>query len=369
MNDTNYVPPGMPRISGGAPNLLKDPKRGFRHFGEFAHAVINKQESDPRLRIIASAPTTFGDEGTGADGGFAVPPEFEREIFTIFLSGDSLFPLCDDQRSGSNSMTYPVDESTPWGISGVIANWQVEGAALNQVKPNLNAADMRMHKLLAFVPLTNELLEDAPALQTYLPRKTADAIAWKFNQGILQGDGNGQPIGIIKSAACVVQAKDAGQSTGTISVTNASNMLTRLPPGSHGRAVYLANVSALGALLSLGATGAGYGMTYDGDYVPGTKIPTVGRLLGRPVIPTAHLSGFSSQGDLVLADLSYYRVLTRSGTDQVTNDWSLHVFFDADVRAFRARFRCDGQPTIRAPLAAPPGTSNTLTPFIQLAAR
>lgn len=354
------------RVTGGIPQLLKDPKRGFASFGHFMHSIIHAGMRDERLKIIASAPSTFGNEAAGADGGFAVPPVFAEEVFVMILAGDSLMPLCDGQKTSGNSMTYPVDQSTPWGSSGVTASWQVEGTSLTQTKPLVTGDTLRLHKLLAFVPLSNELIDDAAALQSYLPRKAADAISWKFNQAILQGNGNGQPNGILGSACVVTQAKDSGQLTNTISITNASNMLTRLPPGSHGRAVYIANISVLGGLTSLGAGASGYGMSYDVDYVPGTKIPIIGRLLGRPVIPTAHLSLFSSQGDLVLADLSYYRILTRPGGVDVA--WSFDVFFDADACAFRARFRCDGHPTIRAPIS-PPNGSTTYSPFIQLAAR
>jgi HK97 family phage major capsid protein len=179
-------------------------------------------------------------------------------------------------------MTYPVDESTPWGTNGVIATWQVEGASLSQLKPVLNANTLRLHKLLAFVPVTDELVSDAMALQSYMPKKTADAISWKFNQGILQGDGNGQPAGILGAKATLLQAKDSGQATQTISITNATNMLTRLPPGSHGRAVFITNTSTLGGLTSLGAGASGYGMSYEGDYIAGTKIPAAGRPAGDP---------------------------------------------------------------------------------------
>jgi HK97 family phage major capsid protein len=354
------------RVTGGEPNLLKDPRRGFPSFGHFAHAIIHKGRSDERLRIIASAPSTFGDEAVGADGGFAVPPVFAEEIFVMILAGDSLMPLCDEQKTSANGMIYPVDESTPWGANGVIATWQSEGASLSQLKPVLNSDNMRLHKLLAFVPLSNELMDDAPALQSYLPKKAADAINWKFNQAILQGTGNGQPAGILNAPCTLIQAKDSGQLTQTISITNATNMLQRLPPGSHGRAVFITNTSTLGALLSLGAGASGYGMSYEGDYVAGTNIPIVGRLVGRPVVPTAHLNQFSTQGDLVLADFSYYRTLTRPGG--IDTAWSLHVYFDADASAFRARFRCDGMPSIRAPLS-PPGGALTYSPFIQLAAR
>src|SRR5579871_5435412 len=107
--------------------LLEDPRRNFPSYGHFLHAVAHSGMRDERLRIIASAPSTFGSENSGADGGFAVPPTFAEEIFVMILAGDSLMPLCDRQKTSGNSMTYPVDQSTPWGPTGVVASWQVEG--------------------------------------------------------------------------------------------------------------------------------------------------------------------------------------------------------------------------------------------------
>jgi hypothetical protein len=46
----------------------------------------------------------------------------------------------------------------------------------------------------------------------------------------------------------------------------------------------------------------------------------------------------------------------------------MHLYFDADATAFRATFRVDGQPKITSAISQAKG-SNTLSPFIQLAAR
>ena len=45
---------------------------------------------DERLSLMAAAPTTYGNEGSGQDGGFLVPPEFGREVFRHSLEGDAL---------------------------------------------------------------------------------------------------------------------------------------------------------------------------------------------------------------------------------------------------------------------------------------
>jgi HK97 family phage major capsid protein len=355
--------------------LLDDPRRGFASVGHYARAVIQAARNpraalDERLKIIAAAPTTFGGENVGADGGFAVPPQFAQDVLTFILAGDSLIPLCDQQLTETNAQSFPSDQSTPWGSSGVTAAWSNEAVAATQNKPALSNEVLRLNKLIAFVPLSDELVADAAGLATYLPKKAADAISWKANHAILQGNGNGQPLGILGAAATVVQAKDTSQATSTISITNASNMFQRMPPGSHVRAVFVCNEGVLGGLLSLGTTGAGYGMSWEGDYIPGTRVPMVGRLLGRPVIPMAHLPAFSSQGDLCMIDFGYYRVLTRGGLGLagIENAWSFHMFFDAAAAAFRATFRMDGAPTIKAALSPPQG-STTLSPFVQLASR
>ncbi len=75
---------------------------------------------------------------------------------------------------------------------------------------------------------------------------------------------------------------------------------------------------------------------------------------------------FSSQGDLELVDMSYYRTITKAGGIQTAS--SMHLYFDADATAFRATFRVDGQPKIVAQISQAKG-SNKLSPFVQLGAR
>jgi len=47
---------------------------------------------------------------------------------------------------------------------------------------------------------------------------------------------------------------------------------------------------------------------------------------------------------------------------------SMHLYFDADLTAFRTTFRMDGQSKIQNPIAPAKG-ANTLSPYIQLGAR
>ena len=350
-------------------NVESDPKRGFAMVGEFMQAVYRAekfgQTPDPRLLIGAAAPSNYSNEGAGQDGGFIVPPEFAKDIFTLSLGEDSFLPLTDEVEINGNSMAFPKDETTPWGTNGIRAFWQGEAATALSTKLALGLATLRLKKLLALVPTTDELLDDANALASYLPGKIADSIRWKTNEAILFGAGAGVPIGCISSPAVVTVAKESGQATATLLPANLAKMVSRLPAGSYNKAVWIINNDVLPALFTLTLGNYPIYLT-GGANVGGIQINPYGLLLGRPIIVSQHAASFSSQGDVILADLSYYQTITKAGGMQTAT--SMHLYFDADLTAFRTTFRMDGQPKFVAPINPAKG-SNTLSPFIQLGAR
>ena len=359
-------------------NREADPKRGFGSLGEFMQAVYQADKPgksiDGRLLlgvlggmsgIGAAAPGNFSNEAAGQDGGFLVPPQFSQEIFKLSLGEDSLLPLTDNVEISGNSMAFPKDESTPWGTNGIRAYWQGEAASAVATKPVLGLSTLRLKKLMALVPTTDELLDDANALTTYLPQKVALSIRWKANESILFGAGNGIPVGCMNAGAIVTVAKESGQATQTLVPQNLAKMIARLPPGSFTNAVWIVNNDVLPALFTLSLGNFPIYLP-TGLSVGGIQISPYGTLLGRPVFVSQHANTFSSQGDVLLVDLSYYQTITKAGGMQTAT--SMHLYFDADLTAFRTTFRMDGQSKITNPIAPAKG-SNSLSPYIQLGAR
>jgi len=354
-------------------NAEDDPKRGFASFGHFAQAVRQRPgfqgvgyamagELHTGKGPQAAAPTTFGSEGQGADGGFAVPPDFATEIFTHSLGEDSLLPLTDGTTVSGNSMVFPKDETTPWGTDGIRAFWQQEAVAANQTKPKVSNTTLRLYKLMALVPLTDELLDDTSALSSYLPKKVGDSIRWKTNEAILFGSGSGQPLGAFNGNAVVTVAKESGQATLTLQALNIAKMIARLPAGSYGRATWLINNDVIPALYTL--TLGNYPI-----YMPisaGVQTTPYGTLSGRPIMVSQHAKSFTNQGDVLLLDPQYVRSIQKAAGLQTAT--SMHIYFDADATAFRTTFRVDAQPKIVNPIA-PFNGSNNLSPFVQLGAR
>lgn len=349
----------------------KDPKLGFKNFGDYASAVFKAalpgHAPDPRLIPLrsAAAPTTYGGEGVGTDGGFLVPPEFSKDIFMLSLDDEALLPLTDNVIVTGNAMAFPKDETTPWGTDGITVSWQAEAAAAPAAKPKFSESALKLKKLMALVPITDELLSDTNALTSYMPKKVASRMQWKINESILFGGGQGIPLGALASGAVLTQAKDSGQTTGTLSALNLANMIARLPPGSFKNAVWIVNNDVLPALFTLSLGNYPIYLPVGGG-VSSIKGSPYGTLLGRPVFVSQHANTFSSQGDVILVDLSYYQTITKEGGMETAT--SMHLYFDADATAFRTIFRMDGQPKIVAPIAPAKG-ANKLSPFVQLAAR
>lgn len=375
--ESHVVIPAHARIAV-TENVANDPKRGFSSKGDFFKAVRGAALAaqghgavDQRLRFNAAAPGTVMNESNGADGGFAIPPEYSAEIWRISIEDEgSLLPLTANTEISTNSMAFPKDEKAPWDPTGAQAYWKGEGPAGTATKPSLGIDMLRLKELMVLVPVTNELMDDAPALGGYLSGMAADRIQYKTNEAILFGTGGQQPLGCMTAAvsggvnALIIQAKENGQATGTLVQPNISRMRSRLKTGELKRAVWIGNPDILPALESMVVGQIPIFLP------PGTGLHAAfdGTLNGRPLILSEHAFGLGQQSDLSLLSLAGYRTITKAGGIETAS--SMHLYFDANATAFRFIFRLDGQPITQAPIPAPPGkSSQTRSFFVTLAAR
>lgn len=359
-------------INTAAHRAARTGNGGFNTFGHFAQAVRiaagNPGNMDNRLM---AALTTYGNEGSGADGGFAVPPDYRNRIVDLSMfSEDSLFSRTDNSATNSNSVTLPKDETTPWGNSGVRVYSRAEAQQMNQSKPVLGDMTVKLHELYAFVPVTDELLDDAPQLENHLTTKAGEAIQFKLNDWILNGTGVGQMLGILNSPSLVTVAAEGSQVADTIHGDNILKMWARMPAAVRSRAVWLINQDAETQVMKLGSvvtTASGTAVGGMPMYMPpgGFSAAPYGTLLGRPVITTEACAQLGDVGDIVFSFLGGYFAPYKGG---VKSDVSIHLFFDQGVTAFRWTLRVGGQPWLSAPIQRKSG-SNTLSHNVALVAR
>ena len=347
---------------------------GFRDMGDFSisvrNAILNPGAMDQRL--VQNALSTYGSEGVNADGGFAVPPEWRAEIMRQVDAEDGFLGRTDQQTVSGNTITYPIDESPAWASSGGIRSyWDGEAAAINQSKPALKDLTVKLHRLTALVPVTEELLEDAPAMAGYITSKAGEVIAFKLNDAIVNGTGAGMPLGIMNAPCRVSVAKETSQTAATFHADNAAKMMARMPARSFGRSAWLVNQDVLPQIMKMGfaittaaGTAAGAGAMYMAPQGLANQT-AYGSLLGRPIIVTEACQTLGTVGDVILADLSKYLAVVKGA---IKSDVSIHLWFDQNTTAFRFVFRMNGQPWLSSAIARKNG-SNTLSHFVTLDTR
>lgn len=326
-------------------------QHGFHNVGDYALAVQRASLRsgayvDPRL--VVNAPSSTSSSGTPADGGYAIPPDFRQEIMRKVMGEASIVPFTDQQTSSSNALTFPIDETTPWQASGgVRVNWTAEGSKITESKMALGEATVKLEKIAALLPVTEELLSDAPALSRYISSKVPANIGFALNDAIINGDGTGKPLGILPSAAKLEVPAETGQVADTITYGNIVRMWSRLHAPGKSKSVWLVNPIVDEQLMMMSFPGTGTAVPV---YMPpgGAADTPYARLFGRPVIPTEACPIVGDAGDIILTDLSQYMTVTK--TEGMRADVSMHLYFDYDIMAFRFILRFGGKPWWTGPI-------------------
>ena len=244
-----------------------------------------------------------------------------------------------------------------WG--GVQTFWEGEADQIGDSKPKFRIMELSLKKLTGLCYATDELLEDAAALEAVLREAFAEEFAFKIDDAILSGNGAGQPLGILNSTSLVKVEKERDQSE-ILKVENIVKMWNRIWSKSRANAVWYINQEIEPYLYTLKI----------GDrpvYVPagGLSEKPYATLFGRPVLPLEQCSAIGEVGDIVLADLGQYLMIDKGGVKQAQ---SIHVRFIYDESVFRFIYRCDGQPIWNKALTPYKGSAS-VSPFVALAKR
>jgi len=335
---------------------------GFKSLAEFASVVRGTAAGMFDERLNAAGATTYNSGQGSAGEGFLVPPDYAKSIWSIAFTDLDLVGMAKPEPTSSNAVLRPKDESTPWGAVGVQAYWRNEAATMTASKYAVTAELMTLHELYAFTAATNEILSDAPMLENRLTYQAGRAISWVSSEAIMWGNGVGKPMGFMNANSLITVAKDTGQATKTITVSNLGNMLARMLAYG-GKPFWIANRDTIPALMQcqLGTYAAFLPINQ-----PLMGSPFEYTLLGFPILFSEHAQTLGTPGDIVLANMDgYYSAIKTGGESYAT---SMHLYFDVNETAFRWTMRLAGVPTLSAPIQPAKG-STAKSHFIALAAR
>jgi HK97 family phage major capsid protein len=372
---------GMTASGGSRVTNVTDREAGrpFMSLGEqllsirAAHSNTGQPIDKRLIRLDQEIRAASGmSEGVPSDGGFAVQQDFVQNIIGRVFDQSTGAIASRVQRidigPNSNGIKQNVIDETSrvngsrWG--GVQTYWAAEADTVTATKPKLRRMEMELEKLMAIWYLTEELTQDSTAMSSVAETAFAEELQFKIEDGIINGTGVAQMLGILNSPAKVEQAIEATQSianTASFISANTSKMLARFN-GSRARAAWFANIE-LFPKFSLATLGG----TSQPVYLNGGTIANApfGTVWGIPTFFVEYAAAEGTVGDIILADLGWYAMIAKGAPKFAM---SMHVRFLNDENTFKLTFRTNGQPIPRAPITPYKGSA-TRSPFVVLGAR
>jgi len=319
---------------------------------------------DERLLKVQNA--SGGNTGVGADGGFLVQKDFAQGMLESIVANSPIIGLASRFSVSSNADRVSWTDvketsvaSSVWG--GVIAYWASEAGTVTATKPQFEEREIKLQQLMAISYQTMNLAQDASFSSALWMRALEESITRELESSIISGNGVGKCVGLITSGSKIEVAKESGQVAATIVYANIIKMLARVK--KPGRCVWIAHPDARVQLelLTLPAGTAGYPV-----YMPAGMGPdAVDRLRGIPVYYTDNCSAMGSVGDIILADMNDYALVTKG---DINTEMSIHVQFLAAENTFRSIFRVNGAPMKNYAVTLK-NSSNTRSGIVTIATR
>ena len=342
--------------------------RPFASLGEQLRAVMLAAKGTPDNRLGAVNAAQGINTGSGTDGAFAIQEDFAGVILETAATTGDILSRVDSYTSGaaSNAVRFMTCDETDVSESvygGVQAYWASEAATVAASRPKFYETKIDLDKLMAFIYITEEAMEDMPFMSGLLSNSMATAANRLLEGACIDGDGVGKPLGIRHAPNLVTVDKESGQ-TEMLTFKNIARMYGRILPRCKTNAVWVMHPDMAEELpfLTLPVGTGGVPVYLPPTGATGAPYAT---LYGKPIIETDHMAEVSKAGDIGLFDLKQYMLL-RKGT--VKQDMSIHVEFLTAQNCFRLQLRAGGAP--KGKNAVKLKNSKVLrSPFVVLGAR
>jgi HK97 family phage major capsid protein len=341
---------GAVTITGGTPAAHNYKNHGFEKGpGEFLFAVYRAGTDgyrDPRLMV--NAVTTYGGEsGAGADGAYALPPQFLSGIMDAVIPEDSFLRAMNPIQTNSNVLVVPTNEKAPWSTTGIKGTATAEAGSITVSKPALGEVRATLYKAASLVHVSEEALSDIPFLSTWVMNQMGQHLNYILENWVVNGSGEGEPVGV-RNAAALISLADVDSDATTIGPGQVLSMESCLLPGSG--AFWLASPTVLPAIATMKTGSAGYPL-----FQPDMTVPTKRALLGRPYYTSEACPALNTAGDLILIQPSGYIFALKAGGVQTAT--TVGFAFDQDLQSFRSTIRAGGAPLLSAKVTRANGST------------
>lgn len=317
---------------------------GFKNIGELMHCVKN---GDPKGRLKSLAT---------ADVGILIPQKFGTNILMMDGEQEIVMPRATNIPAGDPpdaefSIPY-LQQGSDGVLGGIALNWTQEGKTISDTSdPKIKDLMLKPQEVSGLATINNKTLLNWAATGSLVETLMRQAYVNGRDSKFLTGSGNGCPLGILKSPGAI---KIARNTSTTFKYIDAVTMMARMYDLNN--AVWVINQNLMPDVMTM-KDDAGNLVFVAGDATK--SAPST--LCGIPIKWTFKVSEKGSEGDVMLANFTYY--LTKAGSGPYVAI-SEHVKFATNQTVFKIVANIDGQAWVKEPLKMEDGT--TVSPYVIL---
>ena len=235
----------LPPDGDGDGEVSAGDRRYAQAFSKYLTGGIAALERDELtlMRTNFSKVSNAAGVGSGAAGGYLVPPEF-RDIIVETMKWYG--PMLDE----AEVITTDTGATLPWPTSDDTANVGAilaENTAMTEQDVTLGTEDIGAYMYTSrLVRASFQLMQDRPDFARWLARKLGERIGRIWNQHFTTGTGSSQPKGLVTGATVGATGTGSFATTGGISFDNLIDLEESLDPayGGSGNLKYMIHQTA-----------------------------------------------------------------------------------------------------------------------------
>lgn len=278
-----------------------------------------------KVNMTAEEQRALSIAGTGAEGGFLVPTEFERQLIQGLQNQNIM-------RGLATVITTSSDRKIPVSAGHGTAAWIEEKADFTESDEQFGQMTLSAYKAGTLIKVSNELLADSAFdLQAYLASEFNRRIGVLEEAAFINGDGTNKPKGFINDAQVGVTAAAAD----AITADEIIDLYHSLNRAYRARATFVTSDAMAKLIRKL--------KDANGTYIwqPGLQAGQPDVLLGRPVAISDFMPAIGANAiTIAFGDLSYYWIAQRQGIAfQRLNE----LYATSGMTGFLAYERVDGK--------------------------
>ncbi len=282
---------------------------------------LTKENEHGRIEKAALA------ESSGITGGYTIPPMFSDTLLKLALEAEIIEPRASKKPLTARSLLLPsLDVTTAYGagkapaLGGVTVFFEQEAATFGESEPQFRQTELTAWLMGFIAYASNTLLQDnAIGMDSFLTQLFTMAVAFYRDYYLFQGNGVGQPLGILNCPASINVTRNQG---GHFNWKDVGQMISKIywPMTGGNSLIWVIHPSVVPDLLQMndmsgGQVGVGFGRLLFQPYNQGAQagfgdggVQPIGMLFNKEVFVSEKMNALGSTGDVMLVACEQYLV-------------------------------------------------------------